>query len=175
MKVFFDFEFTGLCQHTTPISLGMIAENGEAFYAEFTDYDRSQVNEWIQENVIANLLYDDVDPEPKFIDVLEHYGTKESTAKLLRQWLDDFDEQVEVWGDCLAYDWVLFCELFGGAFNIPSCVYYVPFDICTLMELKGIDPDVSREQYAQMDSEKLKHNALWDARIIKACYERLVQ
>ena len=33
-KIFFDTEFTGLHQKTTLISIGLIAETGETFYAE---------------------------------------------------------------------------------------------------------------------------------------------
>lgn len=77
-----------------------------------------------------------------------------------------------MWSDCLAYDWVLFCQLFGHAFNIPSNVYYIPFDIATLFKLIGIDPDINREEFADMPQGSLKHNAAWDARIIKKCYEK---
>ena len=52
-----DMEFTGLHQHTTLISIGLESDCGKSFYAEFTDYDESQVDEWIQENVIENLFY----------------------------------------------------------------------------------------------------------------------
>ena len=34
MKIFFDTEFTGLVQNTKLISIGMVDENGRAFYAE---------------------------------------------------------------------------------------------------------------------------------------------
>lgn len=47
-KLFFDFEFTGLRQNTTPISLGVYAENGHTFYAEFTDYDKDQIDDWLR-------------------------------------------------------------------------------------------------------------------------------
>jgi hypothetical protein len=40
----------------------------------------------------------------------------------LSQWLEQFGE-VEIWSDCLSYDWVLFNQLFGHAFNIPKNVY----------------------------------------------------
>ncbi len=36
-KVFFDTEFTGLRQQTTLISIGLVAETGETFYAELTE------------------------------------------------------------------------------------------------------------------------------------------
>ena len=80
-----------------------------------------------------------------------------------------------MWSDCLSYDWVLFCQIFGHAFNVPSNVYYIPFDICTLFFAKGIDPDVNREEFSIVyDKIKQdKHNALHDAMVIKACFERL--
>ena len=56
MKIFFDTEFTGLHQKTTLISLGAITEYDHSFYAEFIDYDHSQVDEWISRNVIQNLI-----------------------------------------------------------------------------------------------------------------------
>ena len=37
MKIFFDTEFTGLHKNTTLISIGLVAENGKKFYAEFND------------------------------------------------------------------------------------------------------------------------------------------
>ena len=57
-KLFLDTEFTGLHQNTTLISLGIIDENGRKFYAEFYDYSRLQIDDWLQTNVIDNLMYD---------------------------------------------------------------------------------------------------------------------
>jgi hypothetical protein len=88
----------------------------------------------------------------------------------LYEWLAQFDS-VEVWSDCLAYDWVLFCDLFGGALNIPKNIYYIPFDICTVMKVEGFDPDVNREEFSGITGSK--HNSLHDAKVIKACYEKM--
>jgi hypothetical protein len=81
-----------------------------------------------------------------------------------------------MWSDCLSYDWVLFCQIWEHAFNIPKNVYYIPFDICTVFKLKAIDPDINREKFGcgEVYSEMPKYNALWDARIIKMCYEKLM-
>lgn len=160
-KVFFDTEFTGLHQGTTLISFGAVAESGETIYFEMTDYDKSQVDTWIKENVIDNL------------SPLASQFNKQTAGEALKNWLSQF-ENVEMWSDCLAYDWVLFNDLFGGAFSIPPNVYYIPFDICTLFKVYGIDPDINREDFANMKDGK-KHNALWDARVIKACYESLTK
>ncbi len=159
MKVFFDTEFTGLHQNTTLISIGMVAEDGRELYCELNDYDKTQVDDWIEKNVISNL-----------------YNTnpisKSQLKKTIEAFLEPYDS-VEIWSDCLSYDWVLFNDIFGHAFNIPKNVYYIPFDICTLMKIKGVDPDINREEFLGLNSGSKKHNALWDAKIVKACYELL--
>lgn len=175
MKIFFDTEFTGLHQFTTLVSIGLIAEDGSTFYAELTDYDKSQVDEWIQTNVIDNLTIDDVnlldiDSETNIVAK----GNSTIVATSLKAWLSRF-ESVEIWSDCLAYDWVLFCNLFGGALNIPDNVYYIPMDICTLMKIKGIDPDISREEFIDESIDGVKHNSLYDAKVIQACYNKLMK
>jgi hypothetical protein len=173
MKVFFDTEFTGLRQNTSLISIGLVSEDGRTFYAESKDYNTSQVDEWLKENVIAPLRFNgDYSSTPR-LD-LEHHamkGTRYQIRDALTEWLQQFDG-VEMWSDCLAYDWVLFCELFDGALNIPQGVYYIPFDLSTLLKLKGIDPDVNREEFAEKAGAK--HNALHDAKVIKLCYEKAV-
>jgi len=174
MKVFFDTEFTGLHQGTSLISIGCVVEDGRTFYAECMDYDAEQVDDWLRENVLAHLRWDDGVQGPIMLgpQSFEMYASHDAVARLLQLWLEKLQSStpIEMWSDCLAYDWVLFCELFGGALNIPECVYYIPFDLATLFKLKGIDPDVNREAFAGIEGHK--HNALHDARVIKACYER---
>jgi 3' exoribonuclease, RNase T-like len=169
MRIFFDTEFTGLHKNTTLISIGLVSDNGEEFYAEFTDYNKKQVDEWLQTNVIDNLVIPDLLTEQK---INNFKGDINYIQQKLRIWLSQF-EHVEIWSDCLAYDWVLFNHIFEHAFNIPKNVYYIPFDICTLFKLKGIDPDINRESFAGIDGKK--HNALHDAKVIKTCYEKLMK
>ena len=183
MKIFFDTEFTGLHKGTSLISIGLISEYGDEFYAELTDYDKFQIDGWLQDNVIDNLL---ILNNGEYAAKIAMYGNtegeigcagnKEFIKGQLKCWLESmsrkYGDKVEMWSDCLAYDWVLFNDLFGHAFNIPKNVYYIPFDICTLFKIKGIDPDISREGFAGIDGQK--HNALHDAKVIKACYEKLM-
>ena len=172
-KIFFDTEFTGLHKDTTLISIAMVSECGKEFYAELDDYNMSQVDEWIQKNVIDNLwIWQHEYDIPEFSNY--YIGDKETIAKELTEWLSQFDS-VEMWSDCLSYDWVLFCDLFGHAFNIPDDVYYIPFDICTVFKIQGVDPDISREEFTNMTKGANKHNALWDAMVIKECYNKLVK
>lgn len=204
-KLFLDTEFTGLHKNTTLISIGIISENGETFYAEFTDYDKTQIDEWLQENVIANLEL--TDKITKVNDGWEDWqsdmgnynnalafalakkdmkrfrciGKTPMIKNRLEKWLSQF-EQIEFWSDCLAYDWVLFCDIFGGARNIPENVFYIPFDLSTKFKAAGVDADINREIYAEIANSKgqnqtseymNKHNALFDAKTIKLCYEKV--
>lgn len=191
MKLFFDTEFTGLHKETTLISIGIIAEDGRTFYAELNDYDKNQVDDWIQNNVINNMIMlppkegeDEYYTAKRHSDnpigndlyksyIVQLRGSKEEVRIELVKWISQF-EQVEIWSDCLSYDWVLFNDIFGHAFNIPKNVYYIPFDICTLFKIKNIDPDINREEFAEVKNGQ-KHNALWDAKIIKLCYEKLIK
>lgn len=198
MNLFFDFEFTGLHAGTTPISLGIVAENFGFFYAEFTDYDETQIErekdggEFIKTNVLDNLILEKQNLKEN--DFYEYYkgndlfamkvrGNKSFIAEKLKKWLFSFNTQLEMWGDCLHYDWVLFLDLFGSAFDLPECVYYIPFDICTLFKIKNIDPDINREEfvkeyvktYKEADDFSNKHNSLHDADIIMYCYNKLIK
>lgn len=187
-KLFLDTEFTGLHKKTTLISLGIVSECGKSFYAEFTDYDTSQVNDWIRDNVISGLRL----TEPSF-----HFWTNRLHGSNLlccgdtyfvrtelQLFLAHF-EQIEIWSDCLAYDWVLFNDIFGHAFNIPKNINYIPLDICTLFKERGLDPDTSREDFiininesyswdAKLFGPNPKHNSLYDAFVIRACYNKLM-
>ena len=159
MKIFFDTEFTGLHQDTTLISIGMIAEDGRELYCELDDYNKTQIDDWLKDNVIQNLF--NTNPI-----------NNEKLKKSIEGFIKPYDT-VEMWSDCLSYDWVLFNQIWGHAFNIPKTIYYIPFDICTLFKIKGIDPDINREEFAEIKGVIKKHNALFDAKVIKKCYEKL--
>jgi len=180
-KLFFDTEFTGLHQKTTLISIGIVSENGKTFYAELLDYDKNQLSDWLKENVISNLYLADNNNYEPYSDNVNVIGTKIEIEQTLSHWIHQFDE-VEMWSDCLAYDWVLFNNIWGDAFSIPKNIYYIPFDISTLFKIKNINPDINREEFCNNqikvnDSHNWgikKHNALWDAYVIKQCYEKLI-
>ena len=182
-KLFFDTEFTGLHQKTTLISLGIISECGKTFYAELTDYDKAQIDDWLRQNVIANLFFTPK-TENEQVDFgdgcFAYVGNIEGLKTALEEWLSQFGK-VQMWSDCLSYDWVLLCEIFGHAFNMPEKVNYIPLDICTLFFAKGIDADINREEYAGTTEQlnevykwaNKKHNAMWDAYVIRECFNRL--
>ena len=184
MKIFFDTEFTGLHKNTTLISIGLIDENERVFYAEFTDYDKSQCDDWIKEHVIDNLLYKhfDKEGEPNTIAIFgnKYYakGDKRYVKNQLTEWLSEYDS-IELVSDVCHYDMVLFIDLFGTAFDLPQNVnpacHDINQDIARYYELSEKEAfDFSREEILQNNAiviDGYKHNSLYDAKVIKTIYE----
>ena len=176
--IFYDSEFTGLHQSTTLISVGFVSETGAEFYAEFNDYDPNQCDEWIKQNVLAHTRWLQ-QPEQQAFAIQEGslnlcYGDKAFITERLTKWLNQFPA-IHVWADCLAWDWVLFCELFGGALHIPQHIFYMPFDLATLFQASGLDPSTPRAEFSEMSGGGgHQHNALWDAKVVQACHNKLL-
>lgn len=173
-RLFYDSEFTGLHQHTTLISLALVSECGLAFYAEFSDYAQDQCDAWITENVLKHTRF--IGRQAQAFSAKENrlavcFGDRFFVGQHLREWLKQF-AAIEIWADCPAYDWVLFCELFGGALSLPRNIFYMPFDLVGLFKCRGIDPDCPRSEFAGQ-ANPTPHNALTDAQVLKSCYFRL--
>lgn len=175
MKLFFDTEFTGLHKDTTLISLGMVDEDGRTFYAEFNDYDKSQCDEWIQKNVLNNLINDsnkiDYESDDWFI-----IGDKNFIKTMLSKWLKQYDS-VELVSDVCHYDMVLFIDIFGGAFDLPNNInpscHDINQDIALYYGISETEAfEKSREIIADV-IQGIKHNALYDAKVIKSIYEKI--
>lgn len=190
MLLFFDMEFTGLRQNTTPISLGIVSEDGKKFYAEFTDYDESQCNDWIKENVIKNLKLSgmgvgvsDTDENPPLRIVM---GDKRYIRQEANEWLRKFNK-IQFVSDVFHYDFVLLIDLLTNgetALDLPKNISTVCHDLnMDIARYFGVSDceafDMSREQIMNdlCGPEDIvagdKHNSLYDAEVIKAIYEEI--
>ena len=143
MNVFFDTEFTGLVPNTTLISIGMITDGGQRFYAEFDDYNEELCDDWIRENVINNLLVNRKDWHSHLYAELSNnlpdntsfvYGNSKLIKESLEKWFyevsDKGTKRIQLVSDVCHYDMTLLCNLFGGSFNLPSNINPVCYDIC---------------------------------------------
>lgn len=180
MKIFFDTEFTGLYKDTQLISIGLVSEDNREFYAEITDFNNKNIDEWIKENVLLNTVeYGNVNVLDICSSENDYYvGTKQDIANYLREWLMQFND-IQLVSDVCHYDMVLFIDLFGTAFDLPqninaSC-HDINQDISQLYDLSEKEAfDYSRELILSghnISIEGAKHNALYDARVIKCLYE----
>lgn len=200
MKIFFDTEFTGLHKDTTLISIGLIDKYGRTFYGEFSDYDESKCDNWIRENVIKHLKWSKEGPVKDFVNIYDNaweaFGSKEYIKIVLTEWLSKYNN-VELVSDCCHYDMVLFVDIFGDAWSIPDVVnpvcHDINQDIAKYFDISEREAfDLSREKIIEKviidiqdianhfdisEREKIiniegdKHNALYDAKVIKEIYE----
>ncbi|MEG0153360.1 MAG: 3'-5' exoribonuclease, partial [Cellulosilyticaceae bacterium] len=174
----------------TLISIGLVSEDGRKFYGECYDYDKEQINTWLQENVINHTTYlsevSKTDIMSVDLDNMYLVSTKYGLKNYLSTWFEQFDS-VELVSDVCHYDMVLLVDLFGTAFDLPENVSPVCHDInqdiarvvgCTSAEAF----DKSREELignlgvkaieAEISSTA-KHNALYDAYVIRMLYSLL--
>lgn len=182
MRIYLDTEFTELSQNAQLISLALVDEAGRSFYAEFSDYDPGLLSAWHQEHVLDNLLLQAL-PSGQIQQSNSQTTYVKGDAVFIRQEIEAFIqpyEQLEVWGDNHAYDWVFFCQLWGGALHIPKLFFYIVFDLPVLLLQHGIHPDTPRAQLVDTTIlpahiQALKpHNALYDTHLLRQIVRQLM-
>lgn len=180
MNIYLDSEFSELQQTARLISMALVADDGREFYAEFSDCNPQAFSVWIRENVIAQSRWlgtpNALPGRWQEGELTLCFGGQDRVCSELKLWLEGFDA-IDIWADCVAWDWVLFCQLFGGAEHIPGHIFYLPFDLVTLFKLRGVDPDIHREAFAglvPLSAAGAKHHALHDAHLVQACYHKLM-
>lgn len=187
MYICFDTEFTGLHKDTTLISIGLIDEYGESFYAEFNDYDKSQCkgNEFLEKEVIGNLLYND--KNVYFQSTSLSIMMKDSTEEILRRlksWLRRYSS-IQFVSDVSHYDFVLLIDLLSkNALDLPKNISAVcrdiNYDIAAYFNMTDKKAfDYNREEilkdYFEIDNMPVeqKHNSLYDAKIIQMIFDKI--
>lgn len=182
MKIFFDTEFTGLRKNTTLISIGLVSEDNRQFYAELIDYDENQCDTWVREHVLSNLYMRDWEKRENTYVPNYHIGGKYEIAKVLENWFAQFDS-VELVSDVCHYDMVLLIDLFGNAFHLPKKVCAACYDInqdiarkYNISQQEAFDKsreDILFQNYKENIIKDDKHNALYDAKVIRELYQIL--
>lgn len=185
MNLYFDTEFTGLHKRTTLISIGIISENGEKFYAENENYKESQCDDWIKENVLKYTILGGNDKLAERLGKDEYttvvLGSKADIRYELKEWLKQFNS-VQFISDVCHYDMVLLIDIFGSAFdftgNVSAVCHDINQDIAKHYRISDREAfDKSREDIVSELCGSFiagdKHNALYDAEVIKAIYEEV--
>lgn len=152
MRYFLDTEFIESPGSIDLISIGIVAEDGLEYYAESWAINWKRANEWVLENVKPHLLGGDCvrDQAEMRKDILA-FAAPESKP--------------EFWAYYGAYDWVVFCWLFGAMIDLPKGYPMYVRDIKQLCDSLG-NPQLPKQ-------EGTEHNALADARWNKIAFEFL--
>lgn len=145
-RIFFDTEFIEDGKTIELLSIGMVKESGEHYYAVVydADWERARANPWIAANVIPVLSFRDSIP----------YKSRAQIAKDIVQFAGD---SPEFWADYAAYDWVALCQIFGTMMDLPKGWPMFCHDV---QQLRGLTTCPNPPRHANLQPE---HNALLDA------------
>ena len=180
--VFIDTEFTGEHAFTTLVSVGLVTLTGEQLYITLNDYDKTQVTNWLKKNVLNK------------IDQKKSVSKKKAYLEI-SSFLESYSQNEEI---CLVsagktHDMILLFQLFHqnsknnkffhSLHDLPDYLNHNKhLDLNTMFSLAGIKIGNKeqcqyscRDQYADIELKKENHNALYDARIVKECFLKLVE
>ncbi len=138
MRFFLDTEFMEAPGQLELISIGIVSQDGQEYYAETVEGDRSKANDWVKANVLPQ-LEGPVKPQLAIgADIIEFVGSCEP----------------EFWGYYADYDWVVFCWLFGAMIDLPKGWLMYCRDIKQLADSVGNPklPATSGEHHALSDA-----------------------
>ena len=153
--LFLDTEFTDL-DYPQLISIALIAESGESFYAELADgWSRAGCSPFVRSAVLPQLTGGDFFQERNF------------AARRLADWLWNFCSPVRVVSDAPGYDWPLMLDLLGG--SVPDNLFPEPMPLYSesFPELVAL----LQETRVQACCETSPHQALNDAQALREAWE----
>lgn len=177
MKYFLDTEFIERPNKIDLISIGLVAEDGREYYAVHTECDCIDADEWVLKNVLEkmpeyNKGYHDLrsgggDPSK--------YGKR--TVADIREDLyfflgqrNNVAEKCEFYGYYSAYDWVVFCWIFGKMISLPKGFPMYCRDLKQMMDMYNLSAEWKSAVCPDPEEE---HNALVDAKWNKSLFEAI--
>lgn len=171
-KIFYDTEFLEDGKTIDLISIGLISEAGDEYYACNLDANWKRINkhEWLRENVLPSLprihgdrrLSVSVRKNPVALDYHDRRFKSHATiADEVRQFLQSHPD-VELWADYCAYDHVALCQLWGPMIALPEGIPMFTHDFQHELDRLG-RPTVPEQKSGH-------HNALDDARHLRESF-----
>lgn len=103
VRIFFDTEFIEDGRTIDLISIGMVSEDGLAYYAESSECDKSKASDWVRENVLPHLIGLAVPRTTIASEIVRFAGDKP-----------------EFWAYYADYDWVALYQLYGTMMQLPN-------------------------------------------------------
>lgn len=92
--------------------------NSKSFYSEFSDFDLNRCDDWVKENVVGKLQYNDATHSYERYKYDAKSGnvtfvdTTSEIKEVLKAWLEQFsDYQIQFISDCGTWDWYWMLQL----------------------------------------------------------------
>ena len=157
--IFLDTEFTSL-EHGKLISIGLVAESGESFYAELTDgWQLADCSGFARETVLPLLQGGAAAMD------------RATARKRLKQWIDGFGAPVWVLSDATDFDWPLVKRLLSGAMPQNLIQFPALFNPANFVDLQPQLLECRERTLAG----RPEHYALNDAEVLRAAYVMVKQ
>ncbi|AYR01056.1 DnaQ-like DNA polymerase III subunit [Arthrobacter phage Isolde] len=161
MKYFYDTEFHENGRTIDLISIGIVAEDGREYYAvnRDADWNRIGAHQWLTANVVPHL--------PPMTEWKPKAQIRDEVADFLLQG-GKFIVQggpPELWAWFCSYDHVVLAQLFGTMLDLPDGIPMYTNDVRSLVDWTGVH-DLPQQSGSL-------HDALADARHVKAMYEHI--
>lgn len=166
MRYWYDWEFFENGHTITPISVGIVAEDGRELYMiNLSFYNQRgwrgavsyQTSPWIEENVMAYITKEDVEKH----GIAHSFMHKEILNFISDSGKIKSRKDVELWGYYAAYDHVCLAQLWGPMINLPEPIPMFTHEIMNLAPSDGVKPL----------RRTAEHHALNDAKYQKEIWE----
>ena len=174
MRVFYDTEFLEDGKTIELISIGMVREDGEEYYAVNSNMPVKRIRNhtWLMRNVIPALPQYSGDARnvmPKS-DLFNSTDPLVKDRKTIAREVSDFLHlsKVELWAYYASYDHVALAQLFGFMVSLPRHIPMRTKDLACLID--------THDAWEFMPKQVgISHHALDDARHVRDCYEFLMR
>lgn len=144
-RLYLDCEFDERRDHVALISIALVRDNGDEFYAVSSKFNEAKCNPWVKEHVL-----------PKLPPMAQRHSPAR-IAKDMKAFIGKPSPEVWTWYG--AYDFVLFCWALGGRMvDVPDGYPMAPMDLLQSMRERSIPH--SRLPMQPIDA----HSAIADAR-----------
>lgn len=156
MNIYLDTEFIERPCTIDLISIGLVKETGETYYAISDSFNNNLANKWVMDNVISKL---EPDLSRKSLltikdEIIEFIG----------------NDEPQFWGYYCDYDWVVFCWLFGSMIQLPNRYPMYCRDLKQELDRLSLDKKWI-EKWVGFPQEE--HNALEDAKWNRKLHEEI--
>jgi 3' exoribonuclease, RNase T-like len=166
IRFFLDTEFIEDSRTIDLVSIGVVAETGEEFYAVSTEAQLHLASPWVRQHVLPKLPPYDSEAWMTRNAIKDRLYTFVERATCVRNLgVYSHHEPPEFWADHASYDWVALCQLFGTMMQLPTRWPQLCLDLEQLRIMKG-----SPQRLARIEAE---HDALYDARYARALHHHL--
>lgn len=178
MRVCYDTEFIEDGKTIDLISIGMVTDDGDEYYAvnDEAPWRRIRKHDWLMANVVPQLPQPHGDwrnnvPKRWLFDRANHHvKDRDVIAREVRRFIFDARSRsttrrpLELWADYAAYDHVVLAQLFGPMIDLPVGIPMFTHDLQHELSRCGrSNVDLPKRATAGM------HNALTDARHVLRC------